>query len=148
MNVGFYRRQFYNLDVIDNQNLALTDWTPFTISTPTDPRLPLSGQPIEMHSLNANKVGVATDNLRTFSDVNRTVYNGFELSANLRREKLLLFGGINTERRASTDCDGSTTATSTARDNPHRTPLLRLDSAVPHHVQDVGRRTSCRGNSS
>ena len=128
MNAGFYRRQFYNLDVIDNQNLALTDWTPFGITTPTDPRLPLSGQPIEMHTLNANKVGVATDNLRTFSDINRTIYNGFELSANLRREKLLLFGGINTERRASTDCDGSTTAVTTARDNPNG---LRFCDSVP-----------------
>jgi hypothetical protein len=111
MNVGFYRRQFYNLDVTDNLNLAVTDWTPFGIATPADPRLPLSGQPIAMHTLNANKVGVATDNLRTFSGVNRTVYNGFELSANLRREKLLLFGGINTERRTSTTCD--------ERDNPN-----------------------------
>ena len=128
MNVGFYRRQFYNLAVVDNTNLALTDWNPFGITTPTDPRLPLSGQPIAMHSLNANKVGVATDNLRTFSDINRTIYNGFELSANLRREKLLLFGGINTERRASTDCDGSTTAASTARDNPNG---LRFCDSVP-----------------
>ncbi len=51
-----------------------------------------------MYSLNANKVGVATDNLRTFSDINSTVYNGFELSANMRRDKLLLFGGITTDR--------------------------------------------------
>jgi hypothetical protein len=128
MNVGFYRRQFYNLDVIDNQNLALTDWTPFSIATPTDPRLPLSGQAIALHTLNANKVGAATDNLRTFSGINRTVYNGIELSANLRREKLLLFGGINTERRASTECDGSTTAATTARDNPLG---LRFCDSIP-----------------
>src|SRR5688572_23083436 len=101
MNVGFYRRQFYNLDVTDNTNLATTDWSPFGITTPTDPRLPLSGQPIEMYTLNANKVGAATDNLRTYSPNNRTVYNGFEFSANLRREKLLLFGGVNTEDRKS-----------------------------------------------
>jgi hypothetical protein len=128
MNVGFYRRQFYNLDVYDNQNLTRSDWSPFTITTPTDQRLPLSGQPIEMYSLNANKVGVATDNLRTFSD-NTTVYNGFELSGNLRREKLLLFGGINTERRATTECDGSTSATNTARDNPNG--LRFCDSPPP-----------------
>ena len=130
MNVGFYRRQFYNLDVIDNTNLALTDWTPFSITTPADPRLPLSGQPIDMHTLNANKVGVATDNLRTFSNINRTVYNGFEISANLRREKLLLFGGINTERRAQTECDGNTTTTGngSGRDNPN---ALRFCDSIP-----------------
>ncbi len=130
MNVGFYRRQFYNLDVIDNTNLALTDWSPFGITTPADPRLPLSGQPIDMFSLNANKVGVATDNLRTFSDINRTIYNGFELSANLRRQKLLLFGGVNIERRATTECDGNTTTTfnGSGRDNPN---ALRFCDSTP-----------------
>ena len=54
---------------------------------------------------------MATDNLRTFSDINTTVYNGFEFSANMRKDKLLLFGGITTERRASTTCD--------ERDNPN-----------------------------
>jgi hypothetical protein len=128
MNVGYYRRQFYNLDVIDNQNLARTDWSEFGITTPTDPRLPLSGQPITMYTLNPTAVGRPTDNLRTFSTENTTVYNGIELSANLRREKLLLFGGVNTERRASTDCDGSTNATNTARDNPNG---LRFCDSVP-----------------
>jgi hypothetical protein len=130
VNAGFYRRQFYNLDVIDNQNLALTDWTPFGIATPTDPRLPLSGTPIEMFTLNTNRVGVATDNLRTFSTINRTTYNGFELSANLRREKLLLFGGVNTERRAQTECDGNTTTTfnGSGRDNPN---ALRFCDSIP-----------------
>jgi hypothetical protein len=111
VTAGYYRRNFYNLDVTDNLNLAVTDWSPFTITTPTDPRLPLSGQQITMHSLNTNKVGVATDNLRTYSADNSTIYNGFELSANLRREKLLLFGGITTDRRASITCD--------ERDNPN-----------------------------
>src|SRR5688500_16475601 len=120
VNAGFYRRQFYNLDVTDNLNLAVTEWTPFGITTPTDPRLPLSGQPIEMYTLNANKVGTPTDNLRTYSGINRTVYNGFEFSANLRREKLLLFGGVNTERRATTTCD--------ERDNPNS---ARFCDSVP-----------------
>jgi hypothetical protein len=121
VTAGFYRRNFYNLDVIDNQNVALTDWTSFGITTPTDPRLPLSGTPITMYTLNANKNGVATDNLRTFSQLNSTIYNGFEMSANMRRDKLLLFGGITTDRRANIDCDGNTTTTGngSSRDNPN-----------------------------
>jgi hypothetical protein len=111
VNGGFFRRNFSNLDVTDNLNLAVTDWSPFTITGPSDPRLPVTAETITMYSLNANKLGVATDNLRTFSDINTTVYNGFELSANMRKEKLLLFGGITTERRASTTCD--------ERDNPN-----------------------------
>ena len=128
VNVGYYRRNFYNLDVVDNQNLAPTDWTTFGITTPTDPRLPFSGQPITMYTLNTTAVGRATDNLRTFSTVNTTVYNGFEVSANLRREKLLLFGGINTDRRATVDCDGTTNVTTTPRDNPNG---LRFCDSIP-----------------
>jgi len=120
VTAGFYRRQFFNLDVTDNTNLAVTDWTPFTIATPADTRLPSAGTPITIHTLNPTKVGVATDNLRTFSDVNRTIYNGFEVSANARFTKLLLFGGITTDRRASTTCD--------VRDNPDS---ARFCDAVP-----------------
>jgi hypothetical protein len=128
VTAGYYRRNFYNLDIIDNTNLLATDWTPFGIVTPTDSRLPLSGQPITMYSLNSNKVGVATANLRTFSDVNTSVYDGFEVSANMRKDKLLLFGGLTTDKKATTECDGSTNATTTARDNPNG---LRFCDSVP-----------------
>jgi Carboxypeptidase regulatory-like domain len=131
---GYYRRQFYNLDVVDNQAITPNDWTPFTITAPSDPRLPSSGQAITLYSLNANRLGAATDNLRTFSTLNQTIYNGVELSANWRRDKLLMFGGFTTERRAPTSCDGSTTtdngttSLSTARDNPN---ARRFCSSVP-----------------
>ena len=128
MNVGVYRRRFYNIEVVDNQNLAPSDWTAFGIPTPTDPRLPLSGQPITMYTLNTTAVGRATDNLRTFSTLNSTIYNGFEVSGNLRRQKLLLFGGLNVDRRAQIDCDGTTSSTTSPRDNPNG---LRFCDSVP-----------------
>jgi hypothetical protein len=134
VSAGFYRRQFYNLEVVDNQNLTRDDWTPFTILTPNDPRLSAAGQPITMYTLNTNKLGVASDNLRTFSTLNHTTYNGIEVSTTVRRDKLLLFGGMTTDRRASVDCDGSTTAASsstaasTARDNPN---ALRFCDSIP-----------------
>ena len=126
VTAGYYRRDFYNLQVNDNQNLALSDWAaPFNVATPTDPRLPLSGQPIPIYNLNANKVGVATDTLVTYSTANKTTYNGVEFTANVRRDKFIAFGGVTTDRRASVTCDGSTTsvsstsASSTARDTPN-----------------------------
>jgi hypothetical protein len=105
VSAGYYRRQFYNLDVTDNLNLALTDWTEFTILTPNDSRLDLSGQPISVFTLNPAKNGTAVDNLRTYSDINETTYNGFEVSANARFNKAMFLGGITTERRASKTCD-------------------------------------------
>jgi hypothetical protein len=125
---GYYRRDFYNLQVNDNQNLALTDWSaPFTINTPTDPRLPLSGQPIPLYNLNANKIGVATDTLVTYSTANKTTYNGVEFTANVRRDRFIIFGGVTTDKRTTITCDGDTTAT-TARDTPNG---ARFCDAVP-----------------
>ena len=73
---------------------------------------------------------MATDNLRTFSDINTTVYDGLELSANMRKDKLLLFGGVTTDKRASTHLRRAR--------QPEQRALLRRDAAVPHHLQAVG----------
>jgi hypothetical protein len=120
VTVGFYHRDFYNLQVTDNQNLATTDWSGYSINAPADSRLPLAGQPISMFTLSPTKVGVATDNLVTFSTQNQTTYNGFEVTGNVRRDKLIMFGGVTTDRRASTTCD--------ERDNPNS---ARFCDAIP-----------------
>jgi hypothetical protein len=120
VTAGYYRRDFYNIQIADNQNLALTDWTTYGIATPTDTRLPLSGQPITMYTLNPAKVGVATDHLITFSPRNKITYNGVEFTVNARGAKYLLFGGVTTDRRVSTNCDGNdNTAGNSPRDNPN-----------------------------
>jgi len=36
VTAGYYRRQFYNLEAIDNTNLSKDDWTSYAIATPTD----------------------------------------------------------------------------------------------------------------
>jgi hypothetical protein len=120
VTVGFYHRDFYNLQVADNQNLALTDWAPLTIPVPTDSRLPLSAQTLPLYTLNQTKVGIATDNLMTYSTQNKSAYNGFEVSANVRRDKFLLFGGVTTDRLVTSNCDGSNSTDGTSgRDNPN-----------------------------
>jgi hypothetical protein len=125
VTVGFYHRDFYNLQVVDNQNLSTADWTALSVATPNDPRLPLAGQSIPLYTLNAAKVGIATDNLYTYSTQNTSGYNGFEVSANIRRDKFLMFGGITTDRLVTSNCDGSTATFdvgargASARDNPN-----------------------------
>jgi hypothetical protein len=120
VTAGYHRRNFYNLDVTDNLNLSVNDWNEFVITTPSDSRLARAGQPITMYSLNQNKLGTPTDNLRTYSSINATKYDGIEFSGSARFSKLLLFGGVNTERRASTSCD--------ERDNPNG---LRFCDSIP-----------------
>jgi Carboxypeptidase regulatory-like domain len=111
VTAGYYHRDFYNLQVNDNLSVGVGDWSGYSITTPNDPRLPLAGKPISMFSLNQSKVGVATDNLATFSTSNKTSYDGIEFTANMRGAKYLLFGGVTTDRRKSITCD--------ERDNPN-----------------------------
>jgi hypothetical protein len=120
---GYHRRTYGNLAVTDNLNLGVDEWTPFTITAPADDRLPGGGgYPITMYTLNPNKVGAATDNLRTFSTKNSRVYNGVDLNVNARiGQSAFLLGGVTRERAVSTTCD--------QRDNPNS--LRFCDSVGP-----------------
>ena len=137
VTVGYYHRDFRNLQVADNQNVSTADWSELSVNAPTDSRLPLSGQAIRLFSLNAGKVGVATDNLLTYSTQNKSTYNGFEVSANVRRDKLLVFGGVTTDRTVTNNCDGSSsTAGTSGRDNPNG--LRFCDSVLATQGQPAG----------
>src|SRR5262249_60242789 len=102
-------------------------------NTPLYPWLPLSCQPIPMYTLNANRVGIATDNLISYSTLNQTTYNGVEFTMNARGSKYLLFGGVTTDRRISSTCDGDNVTSGdpvgSARDNPNR--LRFCDATLP-----------------
>ena len=120
---GYHRRTYGNLAVTDNLNLSVDEWSPFTITAPLDDRLPDGGGfPVTMYTLNPNKVGTATDNLRTFSTKNARVYNGVDLNVNARiGATAFLLGGVTHERAVSTTCD--------QRDNPNG--LRFCDAAGP-----------------
>ena len=132
MSGGYHRRTYGNLAVTDNLNLGVDEWSPFTITAPLDDRLPGGGgYPITMYTLNANKVGTATDNLRTFSTKNARTYNGVDLNVNARiGASAFLLGGITHERSVSTTCD--------QRDNPNSLRFCDSAGPVPHAVQDGG----------
>ena len=120
---GYHRRRYGNLAITDNLNVGVGDWTPFTINAPLDDRLPGGGgYPVTLYTLNTSKVGVATDNLRTFSTNNTRVYNGVDLNLQARLGGTgMLLGGVTHERTASTTCD--------QRDNPNS--LRFCDSVGP-----------------
>lgn len=139
-SVGYYRRNFYNLQVTDNQNLSLSQWTPYTINTPNDSRLPLAGQPITMYTLTAGGFNPAVDNLITYSTNNKTTYNGIEFTLNARGDKYMMFGGVTTDRRISTSCDGNSVTdgnpVNSSRDNPNR--LRFCEKSGPSSGQAAG----------
>ena len=127
---GYYRRRFGALRVNDNLNLdPNADWNSFNIVGPVDARFPTGGgENITMYSLNTNKNGTAADNLVTFSTLNNNIYNGFEIGTNARIGKGFFFAGLTTERSETLGCDGSTSTTTSPRDNPNG---LRFCDNVP-----------------
>ena len=120
---GYYRRQFYNQQV--TLNLAVDpvrDFTSFTIVGPSNPNLPGGGaETIALYNLNEDKRG-QVNSVRTWSDANSRVYNGFELSMNARYGRGFAFGGITTERTAVDNCTDLTNS------NPNN---LRFCQQVP-----------------
>jgi hypothetical protein len=113
VSAGYHRRTFGNLAVSDNLNLGTGDWTSFTITAPSDSRLPGGGgYPIQLWSLNQTKVGTPTDTLRTYSTSDSRVYDGldFQVTARLRESGFVL-GGVTHERLSTSTCD--------QRDNPN-----------------------------
>src|SRR4029077_17665936 len=73
----------------------------------------------------------------TYSTQNKSTYNGFEVSANVRRDKFILFGGVTTDRLVTSNCDGSGSADGTSgRDNPNG--LLFCDSVRATSGQPAG----------
>jgi hypothetical protein len=152
VTAGYYRRDFYNLQINDNQAVGLTDWSaPFSTNTPSDPRLPLSGQPIPLYSLNANKVGAATDTLVTYSTANKTTYNGVEFTANVRRDRFIVFGGVTTDKRTTIACDERDTPNSLRFCDaapPFRTTVKASAAySFPHDINVSGSFTSIPGPS-
>ena len=104
---GFYRRNYYHLAL--RKNLAIdpdTDWTPFTITAPMDPKLPGGGgEVITQYNLNIDKLGVA-DLVESFSTLNTAVYTGFEGIVNARLPRGgFVFSSFTTERTARNTCD-------------------------------------------
>ena len=131
VTAGYYHRSFQHLGYTINTLVdPQTDYTPFTITIPRNPSLPEGGgQVITMYNLNPNKLGVV-NNVSTWSDKNSRIYNGIEISASARfARRAFVFGGITTERTATSNCDGPvTTAANATPSNPNN---YRFCNQVP-----------------
>jgi hypothetical protein len=108
VDLGYFRRWFGNFAVTDNRALAATDFAPFSVTVPTDPRLPGGGGNVIAGFFDANKI-VAQDNYFTSaSSYGNQIqhWNGIDLTAMVRpHQGMLLQGGLSTGRTVTDNCE-------------------------------------------
>jgi hypothetical protein len=104
VTAGFYRRDYYNLQYSDNLAQSHSDYTPFDVTVPFDPRLPGGGgEVITRYNLDPAVFG-RSDRYVGNSDINDRIYTGFEMAVNGRLRGAFFGGSVTTERTESNTC--------------------------------------------
>ena len=108
VTAGYYRTWFSNKTVTDNTLVSPSDFSPFCVTAPSDPRLPNGGgyQVCGSYNLNPNKFGQVNNFVQTSASGQQTeVFNGVDISENWRFGKGgLLQGGVSFGRTQYNNC--------------------------------------------
>jgi hypothetical protein len=128
INGGWYRRNYFNFYVEDNVAQSYSDYEPFSITAPNDPRLgAYANRTLPAFNLNPAVYGNSDRVFRT-SDIMSRNYDGFEAAVNGRFLQKGFFGAsFTTERTFENTCDN---------DNPNNT--LYCDFPRPFQTQFKG----------
>lgn len=129
LDVGYFRRWFGNHKVTDNRTLSAADFDAFSITSPSDPRLPAGGRAVigNLYNLKPASFGQRADNFVTLAgnygdQIER--WHGVDLSINARPRFGLIFqGGLSTGKTTTDTCE-------------IRAALPEIDPTNPHcHVE-------------
>jgi hypothetical protein len=110
VEAGYYRRWLQGFLATDNLAVSPTDFTPFSINAPLDPRLPGGGGYVVsgLYNVVPTKFG-QTSNFITLAESFGTQYqryNGLMVNINARpRNGLTLQGGVNTGKTVTDSCE-------------------------------------------
>lgn len=109
VNVAYFRRLYGNFRMTSNRGVSPSDFNPYCITAPVDPRLPGGGG---QQICGLNDVSVAKrpviDNYYSGSKQFGEMYqkwNGIDFSVNARLRGLLLQGGVSTGKAVTDNCD-------------------------------------------
>jgi hypothetical protein len=113
VEVGYYRRSFTMFTtsgtVTDNELIGPNDVSAFTLTVPTDPRLPNSGSTItQLYDVNPNVFGRVSNLIRSTTDVGEDtrVFNGVDVNFTVRAAYGVTFqGGTSTGKVENDWCE-------------------------------------------
>ena len=111
VNVGYFRRWLGNFNVVDNLALTPSDFDPFSVTAPLDPRLPGGGGQVigPLYDRNPAKVSIPPINVVELASNYGTQiehWNGVDASMSARLiGGLTLQGGMSTGRTSTDRCD-------------------------------------------
>ena len=109
LTAGYTRRWLQNFTVIDNRSVSASDYTPFSVTAPLDPRLPGGGgySISGLYDIAPAKFG-QTNNLVTYAPNYgniSSIYNGLELNVTARLlNSLSLQAGSSTGETVTDSC--------------------------------------------
>jgi Carboxypeptidase regulatory-like domain len=109
VEVGYYRRSFDGFTMNDNRLLEAGDLTPYTITAPSDSRLPGGGgyQVGTLYDVVPAKSG-QVDNLQTLAEKYGkwdSYFNGVDVTLSLRTSDFTVQGGTSTGQNVADNCD-------------------------------------------
>jgi hypothetical protein len=115
LDVGYFRRWYGNFQVVDNLALSPSDFNIFSLTAPSDPRLPggggyvVNGFAAIKPSLPAGGFGIVNQNKITLASKYGTQiehFNGIDVNVNGRLQNGIFFqGGTSTGRSSFDNCD-------------------------------------------
>ncbi|MBI4263526.1 MAG: TonB-dependent receptor, partial [Acidobacteria bacterium] len=110
LDVAYFRRIFGNFTVTDNLAVSPSDYSRFSVTAATDPRLPGGGGQVisDLYNLNPDKVGFVDDFVTLASNYGKQTqhWNGFDVSlAHRGIQGLRLQGGFSTGKQMEDNCD-------------------------------------------
>jgi hypothetical protein len=110
IEVGYFRRWLNNFTVTDNLLVGPADFTSYSITAPSDPRLPGGGgYTIDgLYNVVQDKFGQTSNNITDAKNFGEQYqrYNGLLINVSARlAERLSFQGGINTGKTVQDNCD-------------------------------------------
>src|SRR5688572_18720130 len=126
VEVGYHRRWFGNFEVTDNLIVAPTEYDPYSVPVPQDPRLPGGGGYVigDLWNITPTKFGQSQNYVTAAEHFGDQVqyWHGVDLAVNMRfASGLTLQGGTSSGRQVTDHCEVGTQEGATVNvDNPTR----------------------------